>query len=245
MDKAHLSRIVARLKGRGLLAARTSPDHGRHLLLSLTEAGQAAFADLERGARASMGALLEPLDEAARARLAAAMAEIETVLEARPEGEVRLRGLRPGDLGWIAHRQGVLYHQEYGWDWTYEGLVCEILGRFCANFDPAREDAWVAEVGGRTAGSVFLMAGDAPDTARLRLLYVEPFARGSGLGRRLVGVCIERARALGYRRLTLWTNDVLVAARRIYETAGFRLEEAAPHRSFGHDLHGQTWTLEL
>lgn len=158
---------------------------------------------------------------------------------------VRLRGLRPGDLGWITHRQAVLYNREYGWDWTYEGLVSGILAGFVAGHDPAREDAWVAERAGVIIGSVFLMKGEDPAIAKLRLLYVEPEARGLGVGRLLVATCIERARALGYRRLTLWTNDVLVAARRIYQAAGFQLVDQAPHHSFGHDLMGQTWTLDL
>jgi GNAT superfamily N-acetyltransferase len=156
-----------------------------------------------------------------------------------------LRAPRVGDLGWIVHRQAALYAEEYGWDWTYEGLIAGILSDFVKTYDPAREQAWVAEVDGAVAGSVFLMAAPQPGTARLRLLYVEPSARGLGLGRRLVEACVERTRALGYLRLELWTNSILVAARRIYETAGFSLVEEAPHRSFGKDLVGQVWRLEL
>jgi len=156
-----------------------------------------------------------------------------------------LRPLQVGDVGWIIHRQAVLYHEEYGWDWTYEGLASRILGAFVAEFDPAREDGWVAERVGAIIGSIFLMKSDDPAVARLRLLYVEPSARGAGLGRALVATCIARACELGYRQLTLWTNDVLVSARRIYQAAGFRLVSEAPHHSFGHDLVGQTWTLEL
>ena len=159
--------------------------------------------------------------------------------------EVRLRFPAPGDLGWIAHRQMRLYHREYGWDWTFEGLVSDILGKFVKDFDPAREDAWVAERDGAILGSVFLVQSDAPATAKLRLLYVEQDARGLGLGRLLVATCIARARALGYGTLTLWTNDILHAARRIYEQSGFHLVAQAPHRSFGHDLVGQTWELDL
>jgi GNAT superfamily N-acetyltransferase len=158
---------------------------------------------------------------------------------------VSLRGVKPGDLGWIAHRQMRLYAEEYGWDWTFEGLVCEILGRFVKEFDPAREDAWVAERDGAILGSVFLMKSDDPGVAKLRLLYVERQARGLGVGKLLVQTCIARARALGYGALTLWTNDILHAARKIYLAQGFRLVAEERHRSFGHDLVGQTWTLSL
>ncbi len=247
MDKAHLSRIVARFRARGLMQSRVSADHGKHRLLTLTGAGQKAFAAAEAAARAQVDALLMPIGEGGRERLAEAMRDIRAALNGREaeEGDLRLRPLRPGDVGWIIHRQTVLYHQEYGWDWTYEGLASRILGQFVAEFDSAKEDAWVAERGGAIIGSIFLMKSDDPAVAKLRLLYVEPSARGPGLGCTLVATCIERARELGYRELTLWTNDVLVAARRIYQAAGFRLISEAPHHSFGHDLVGQTWTLDL
>jgi DNA-binding MarR family transcriptional regulator/N-acetylglutamate synthase-like GNAT family acetyltransferase len=246
MDKAHLSRILARFRGRGLLHTRVSPEHAKRRLLRLTDAGRRSFAAADQGSRAAMQEILTPLDDHARERLLGAMREIRAVLgeKARDNG-VRLRAVAPGDLGWIAHRQGLLYQREYGWDWTYEGLVCELLGKFVARFDVKREDAWVAERAGAIVGSIFLMKGDAEETAQLRLLYVEPSARGLGLGRMLVNTCIERAHALRYRRVTLWTNDVLVAARRIYQAAGFQLTAERAHHSFGHDLVGQTWTLEL
>jgi len=152
---------------------------------------------------------------------------------------------RHARIGWIAHRQAVLYRDEYGWDLSYEALAVEILAGFVRDYDPAREQAWIAELGGAVVGSVFLMRGETPDVGRLRLLYVERSARGEGLGARLVAACIARARAIGYRRLVLWTNSVLVPACRIYQAAGFRLVEEKPHRSFGHDLIGQTWALEL
>ena len=247
MDKAHLSRIVARFVTRGLAVSRVSPDHRKHRLLTLTDAGRKVFAAAEAGARAQVDALLEPVDAGGRNRLVEAMHDIRVTLRDREaeDGELTLRPLRPGDVGWIIHRQAVLYTQEYGWDWTYEGLASRILGAFVAEFDPAREDGWVAERGGAIVGSIFLMKSDDPAVAKLRLLYVEPSARGVGVGRRLVGTCIARARELGYRELTLWTNDILVAARRIYQAAGFRLVSEAPHHSFGHDLVGQTWTLDL
>ena len=247
MDKAHLSRVAARLRACGLIASRISPDHRRRRLLTLTDKGREAFAAADAAARAQVEALVEPVDARARKRLGEAMRDIRAVLDGRKAepGEVSLRPPRIGDMGWIIHRQAVLYHQEYGWDWTYEGLASRILGAFMAEFDSAREDSWVAERGGAIVGSVFLMKGDKPEVAKLRLLYVEPAARGLGLGRRLVAACIARARELGYHELTLWTNDVLVSARRIYQAAGFRLVSEAPHHSFGHDLVGQTWTLEL
>ncbi len=247
MDKAHLSRIVARLRARGLAASRVSPDHRKHRLLTLTDAGAKAFAAAEAAARAQVDALIEPIDFPARARVVEAMGFIRATLKDREpdSGDIAFRPLRVGDVGSIIHRQAVLYHEEYGWDWTYEGLASRILGAFVEEFDPAREDAWVAERGGAVVGSVFLMKSDDPRIGKLRLLYVEPSARGAGLGRRLVATCIARAREFGYRELTLWTNDVLVAARRIYEAAGFRLVSEAPHHAFGHDLVGQNWTLDL
>jgi DNA-binding MarR family transcriptional regulator/GNAT superfamily N-acetyltransferase len=247
MDKAHLSRIAARLRARKLVASRVSPAHGKHVLLFLTGAGRKAFAAAEAGARAQIDALLLPVDAAGRERLIKAMRDIRAVLgESETEdAEFRLRPLAPGDIGWIIHRQTVLYHQEYSWDWTYEGLASRILGAFVEKFDAAHEDGWVAERLGAIMGSIFLMKGEEPGVAKLRLLYVEPGARGLGLGRMLVDTCIARARALGYERLTLWTNDVLVPARRIYQAAGFRLTSEAPHHSFGRDLVGQTWVLDL
>jgi DNA-binding MarR family transcriptional regulator/GNAT superfamily N-acetyltransferase len=246
MDKAHLSRIVARFVTRGLASSQVSPNHRKHRLISLTEAGRKVFAVAEAGARAQVNALLEPIDPAGRNRLVEAMRLIRAALrDDAASPEVSLRPLRPGDVGWIIHRQGVLYHEEYGWDWTYDGLVSRILGAFVAEFDPAREDGWVAERGGAIVGSIFLMKSDDPAVAKLRLLYVEPSARGAGVGRMLVAACIARARELGYRQLTLWTNDILVAARRIYQTAGFQLVSEESHHSFGHDLVGQTWTLDL
>jgi DNA-binding MarR family transcriptional regulator/N-acetylglutamate synthase-like GNAT family acetyltransferase len=247
MDKAHLSRILARFRTRGLMQSVVGPDHGKHRLLTLTGAGRKVFGVAEAAARNEVDALLMPIGEAGRERLVEAMRDIRAALDGREaeEGEVSLRPLRPGDVGWIIHRQTVLYHQEYGWDWTYEGLASRILGAFVAEFDSAKEDGWVAQRRGAIVGSIFLMKSDDPAVAKLRLLYVEPSARGTGLGRRLVATCVERARELGYRQLTLWTNDVLAAARRIYQAAGFRLVSEAPHHSFGHDLVGQTWTLDL
>jgi DNA-binding MarR family transcriptional regulator/N-acetylglutamate synthase-like GNAT family acetyltransferase len=247
MDKAHLSRIVARFLVRGLATSQVSPDHRKHRLLTLTDAGREVFSAAEAAARAQVDALLRPVDAGGRHRIIGAMRDIRVALSDREtaHGEISLRLLRPGDIGWIIHRQAVLYAQEYSWDWTYEGLASRILGAFVAEFDASREDSWVAERDGAIVGSIFLMKSDDPAIAKLRLLYVEPSVRGTGVGRRLVATCIARARDLGYRELTLWTNDILVAARRIYQAAGFRLVSEAPHHSFGHDLVGQTWTLDL
>lgn len=247
MDKAHLSRILARFRSRGFLQSRPNPLHRKHLLLSLTEIGREAFATIERGTRSLIDRIIAPIDQQGRQVLISAMRDICSVLnDGRLRGEVvRLRPPEPGDLGWVVHRQAVLYHQEYGWDWTYEGLISDIAAKFIANFDPSREDCWIAELNGLVVGSVFLTRSDDPTVARLRLLYVEPNARGLGIGKSLVTACIERARTLGYRELKLWTNDILAAARHIYQTAGFVLVDEAPHRSFGFDLVGQTWKLDL
>jgi DNA-binding MarR family transcriptional regulator/GNAT superfamily N-acetyltransferase len=247
-DKAHLSRILARLGARGLVAAEPSPRHARHRLLSLTAAGRAAFAKLDNATIAQMSAMIAPLDACAVKELTDAMGVISSILDqpARSDGPTySLRAPRVGDLGWIIHRQARLYAEEYGWDWRFEGLIAGIVEHFIANFDSASEAAFIAERAGAIVGSIFLVRGDEPTTAKLRLLYVEPSARGLGIGAALTAACIERARAFGYARLTLWTNDVLVSARRIYEAAGFKLVAEEKHHSFGHDLVGQNWALEL
>jgi DNA-binding MarR family transcriptional regulator/GNAT superfamily N-acetyltransferase len=247
MDKAQVSRILVRLGRRGYVRSHASPEHAKRRLLFLTDAGRTTFAALDRGARDQMEAILRRIEPDARPRLIAAVREVRSVLgtQGSLDGGVRFRKPAPGDLGFIAQRQMLLYAREYGWDWTFEGLVCEILAKFIAHFDDRKEDAWIAERGGAIVGSVFLMRSDDPATGKLRLLYVEPNARGLGIGRQLVDACVRRASELGYAKVMLWTNDVLVSARRIYQTAGFVLAEESPHHSFGHDLIGQTWTLDL
>jgi DNA-binding MarR family transcriptional regulator/N-acetylglutamate synthase-like GNAT family acetyltransferase len=247
MDKAHISRIVARFQNASLVKSRISPQHGKHKLLSLTAKGRKAFQRLNDGTESQIEALVAPLISEHRQRLATDMQDIQKLLSAKATSpdDVQLRSLKVGDLGWITHRQAALYEQEYGWDWTYEGLVAQILGAFAVHFDQTREDAWIANLHGAVVGSVFLMKSTDAQVAKLRLLYVDPSARGLGIGSRLVQKCIARARELGYEKLTLWTNDTLVSARKIYQAAGFTLLEENRHHSFGKDLVGQTWVLDL
>jgi GNAT superfamily N-acetyltransferase/DNA-binding HxlR family transcriptional regulator len=247
VDKAQLSRVIRTLTDRNLLKSDIDAAHAKRKILSLTPAGRVAFTQLDQGTRVRMQSVLRPLTPGKRKKLVSSMREIQAAFDARDDAPapVTLRALVPGDLGWVIHRQGVLYALEYGWDWTYEALISKVLGEYAAEFDASREDGWIAERAGQIIGSIFLMKSNDPLVAKLRLLFVEPHARGLGVGRRLVDACIERARQLGYRRMTLWTNDVLTAARRIYETAGFRLTQENAHRSFGRDLVGQTWDLDL
>jgi DNA-binding MarR family transcriptional regulator/predicted GNAT family acetyltransferase len=246
LDAGYLSRILRRFEARGLVARARSEMDGRQSFVALTEAGRTAFAPLDRGSRKEIGALLETLAEPAQHRLVAAAQTIEDLLGAGPAREepYLLRPHRPGDMGWVVHRHGVLYAEEYGWDESFEALVAEVAAEFIKGFDPKRERCWIAEKDGAIVGSAFLVR-KSDEVAKLRLLYVEPCARGVGLGRRLVEECIRFARSAGYRRITLWTNSVLVAARHIYEDAGFALVASEPHRSFGHDLVGETWERDL
>lgn len=246
LDPGYLSRMLRSFGQAGWLDRQRHAADGRQATLSLTEAGQAAFAPLEAGSRADWHRRLAPLSPADRQQLLGAMATLERLLGPAqpPSGAIVLRGHGIGDLGWIARRQALLYAAEYGWDVTYEALAAEILAKFVREFAPGSERAWIAERDGAILGSVFLVRA-SDEVGRLRLLYVEPEARGLGLGRRLVGECIGFARTCGYRRLILWTNDCLVAARRIYEAAGFVLDEEQRHHSFGRDLVGQSWSLDL
>ena len=246
LDAGYLSRILRRFGERGLVERRPSEGDARRGLLRLTRQGREAFAPLDERSREDNGATLRGLPDEDQGRLVGAMGTIERLLGARPEPRVPyvLRPPHAGDYGWVVGRHGALYAREYGWDETFEALVAEIVARFIREYDPRRERCWIAEREGENVGCVFLVR-QSEEVAKLRLLLVEPSARGLGIGGRLVGECARFARSVGYRRLTLWTNDVLVSARRIYEAAGFVLVEEERHRSFGRDLVGQNWELEL
>ena len=246
LDAGYLSRIVRRFAALGLVQRRRAVDDARRSVLTLTARGRTAVAPLERASSDQVAALLDRLHPGAQGELVASMAAIEGALAtpARGAETVELRPHRIGDIGWIAHRQGLLYAQEYGWDQSFEALVAEIAARFVREFDPNWERCWIAEQGSRTVGAVFVVRKSAR-VAQLRLLYVEPSARGQRIGQRLVDECIRFARAKGYRTLSLWTNDVLVAARHIYQAAGFVLVKEERHRSFGKSLVGQHWDLTL
>lgn len=248
LDAGYLSRILRRLQQRGLIRRRRSDADGRQMLLTLTERGQAAFSEINAASRNEIEAMLRELSPAEQDRLLRSMQTIESLLGAPEEHRVPyiLRPHQPGDMGWVVHRHGVLYNREYGWDETFEALVAEIAAAFVRDYDPRRERCWIAEKDGENVGSVFLVKHpEREGVAKLRLLLVEPHARGLGIGRRLVQECTRFARRVGYRKITLWTNSVLEAARRIYEREGYRLVHQEPHHSFGHDLISETWELEL
>ena len=246
LDAGYLSRILRRFEQQGLIARTASRDDGRRSLLALTARGRAAFAPLDARSRQEIGAIMDGLGQPEQARLVAAMATIERLLGARPQNDAPylLRPHQPGDMGWVVHRHGALYAQEYGWDERFEALVAEIVAKFIAHFDPKKEHCWIAERDGEIIGSVFLVK-KSKTVAKLRMLFVEPTARGLGLGSRLVEECLRFARQAGYRKITLWTNDILHAARHIYVKTGFRKVGSERHHSFGHDLVGETWELEL
>ncbi|MFE2068314.1 MarR family transcriptional regulator with acetyltransferase activity [Streptomyces sp. Ag109_O5-1] len=249
LDAGYLSRILNKFEEAGLVERSPSEKDPRRRRVSLTAGGRAAAELLDERARDSVGSLLGAVDPGERPRLAEAMRTIRTILGDghTPEGagEVVLREPHPGDLGWIVQRNAALYAAEYGFNADYEGLVARIVADFAEDHDPHLERVWIAEWAGRPMGCVMCVRDDAPGTARLRLLLVEPEARGLGIGDRLVGAVIEFARGVGYRDLVLWTNDILSAARRIYQRHGFVLTAEKPHRSFGNDLVGQDWRLDL
>ena len=248
LDAGYLSRIVSRLEQQGLLDRLPSESDGRQRLLRLTPAGEQAFALLDQRARDEVGEMLHNLSEEEQQRLLTSMQTIESVFDKGKSFKFAepffLRSHESGDMGWVTHRHGVVYRQEYNWDERFEALVAQIVSDFINNYNPARERCWIAEMGGEIVGSVFVVQA-SETVAKLRLLLVEPKARGLGLGSRLVEECLRFARRHGYKKMMLWTNSILVAARHIYERAGFKLVAQEAHHSFGHDLIGETWELVL
>lgn len=245
IDRGHLSRILGRFESSGIVTRTRSDVDGRRQLVALTPKGRQAFETLDARSDEQAGKLLSELSADEQRRLVGALKSVTKLLDyAPPARAIVLRPMRPGDLGWVVQRHGVVYTEEYGWDQTFEGLVASIVGQYGNHHDPASECGWIAEVDDQPVGSVFCMRKD-PRTAQLRLLLVEPSARGLGVGSRLVDECVSFARSVGYEVVSLWTNDVLAAARHIYQRAGFQLVEEDRHHSFGKDLVGQHWTLKL
>ena len=243
IDAGYLSRILARLESDGLITREKSAADARRRVIALTGPGRQAFAQLDQRSAADIAGLLGRLTEPQQQQLTGAMGTIRDIVTAGPPAAFVLRALRPGDLGWVIGRNGALYAQEYGWDASYEALVARIVADYAGRDDPG-EAGWIAELDGSPVGCVFCMRKSA-STAQLRLLLVEPRARGRGLGGRLVAECLAFARRTGYTEIVLWTNDVLTAARHIYQRAGFELVDSDQHHSFGHDLVGQNWRLPL
>lgn len=245
LDAGYLSRMLKKFEASGLIVREVSEADGRQAPINLTKAGRDAFEPLNRSSQKQVEALLGDLSDDKQDRLVTAMQTVERLLNgANQKPAYLLRSLQVGDIGWITRRQGMLYARDYGWDGTYEALVAEILVQFVKSYNPAHERCWIAERDGEVVGSVFVVR-KSETVAKLRLLYVEPSARGLGIGKRLVEECIAFACSKRYETLTLWTNDILVSARRIYEAAGFVLVDEEKHNSFGKDLVGQTWDLAL
>jgi DNA-binding MarR family transcriptional regulator/GNAT superfamily N-acetyltransferase len=246
LDAGYLSRIVQNFEESGLITRKPLPSDRRQFRLSLTAKGRQAYAKLERSSQEDVGAMLAALPTGGSQRLIGAMALIERLLGASdaPPAPAILRSHRPGDMGWVVQSHGALYASEYGFDSSFEGLVAEITAKFLASFDASRERCWIADIDGAQVGSIFLVR-HSDDVAKIRLLLIDPTGRGQRLGQRLVAECIAFAKACGYRKITLWTQSILVAARSIYQQAGFKLITTEPHRSFGQSLIGETWELEL
>ncbi len=246
LDAGYLSRMLLSFQKRGYLTRKPSEQDARQSHLSLTKSGRAAFEALETKSAAGVSKMIDRLSVAEQNRLTGAMGIIESLLGERPEPKVPylLRTHQPGDMGWVIHRHGVLYAEEYGFDEGFEALVAQITAGFIQNFDAKRERCWIAERDGANVGSVFLVK-KTDRVAKLRLLLVEPSARGLGIGGRLVDECIRFARQAGYRKITLWTQSILDAARQIYRKAGFRVVKRERHQSFGQKLLGETWELTL
>ena len=244
LDPGYLSRIIQKFDEDGLLTRSPLASDRRQYQLCLTAKGRQTFAMINRASHDEVAAMLTRLSPDDRVRLTGAMGMIERLLGEAPPPRAVLRDPRPGDMGWVVQSHGALYASEYGFDSSFEALVAEIVAKFLTSFDASRERCWIADLDGTLVGSVFLVR-HSDDIAKLRLLLVDPAGRGQGLGKRLVGECITFARACGYRKITLWTQSILVAARKIYQDAGFVLVKSEPHRSFGQDLVGETWERML
>jgi DNA-binding MarR family transcriptional regulator len=244
IDAGYLSRILTRFESRGWIDRPRDAEDGRRRPIALTDAGRTLFADLDRRQRAAVLAMLDPLSPAARAFATQALADAQALFtEASPAAT--LRTFRPGDMGAIASRQAILYDEGWNWGRPMEVLLGEVTTGFLRNFQLGREQCWVGEVAGRMAGSVFCTDGGEPGLAKLRLLYVEPFARGLGLGEMLVDACIGFARGAGYTAIQLWTHTILTSARRIYAAKGFRLMRTEMHGDFGEPVQGEYWRLDF
>jgi DNA-binding MarR family transcriptional regulator/N-acetylglutamate synthase-like GNAT family acetyltransferase len=246
LDAGYLSRILVRLEQQSLIEKVRSENDGRQRLLHLTSEGQKAFALLNQRSNEEVSEMLNGLSEEDQQRLLKAMQTIESIFDEgfKYSEPFFLRQHEPGDLGWVTHRHGALYAQEYGWDEHFEALVAQIVADFINNYNLAKERCWIVEMDGEIVGSVFVVRS-SETVAKLRLLLVEPRARGLGLGTRLVEECIRFARRSGYQKLMLWTNSVLIEARHIYQKVGFTLVDQEAHHSYGHDLVGETWELAL
>lgn len=245
LDLGYLSRLLQGLKRQRLVQGEAAKHDARRRRLTLTPKGRKAFAALDEGSRRAVGDMLAPLRAGERRKLVDAMQTVESVLAGKSDrGGVSLRTHRPGDVGWVVYRHGVLYEQEYGWGLGFEKLVAGIAAKFMREFDAKRECCWIAEMDGEPVGSVFVVKVNAR-VAKLRLLLVEPHARGKGVGKRLVEECVAFSRAAGYRKLVLWTQSNLTAARGIYASLGFRKVKSEPHREFGVPVVGEYWQLNL
>ncbi len=246
LDAGYLSRILRDFERRRLVTREQSRKDERKRFLSLTPKGRKAFAPVDERSNRDVAALLKTLSPAGRKRLVDAVQTVHSLLSdtAEPGSPYLLRQHQPGDMGWIVHRQAILYAEEYGWDDTYEALAAEIVAHFIKNFDPKRERAWVAEKDGERVGGVFV-AKESNEVAKLRLLHVEREARGLGIGKRLVAECVRFARHAGYQKMTLWTQSILRAARHIYKDQGFEVIREEKHHSFGKDLTAEIWELDL
>lgn len=245
LDAGYLSRILKRFEREALTARTPSPEDGRSITITLAAKGAETFAGLDAASNAVVGRIIEGLDEGQRGRLTRAMGEVRALLEPAPQAEVSLRPHRPGDMGWIIEQHGEVYRREFGWDSRIESLTARVCADFLDNFDPDRERCWIAERAGERLGSIFLVKGEAPGQAKLRLLMLTPAARGLGLGKQLVAECVAFARAAGYREIVLWTHAVLVAARGIYAASGFEMIDSWTHADLGPEQVSETWRLVL